>query len=118
MTVRNSDTVASIISRSPPSSLSEQQQDQQSFSQTFTERITQDSHALGSAAESLLAVQADINRVQSEVEGKVFDLEDVRRFFAEHAFLKHEVGTCQAKLVEQDRMVKVVGAELREVEMQ
>ena len=36
------------------------------FSQPFRDRISQDTHALGSAAESLLAVQADINRVQAD----------------------------------------------------
>lgn len=39
------------------------------FAQTFRDRVSQDAHALGSAAESLLAIQADVNRVQAEVEG-------------------------------------------------
>lgn len=72
---------------------------------------------MGSAAESLLAIQADINRVQTEVQGKVFDLETVRGFFATHQYLTAEAEQCKEQLSRKDELLANMGNELHEAEM-
>merc|ERR1719326_1034166 len=52
------------------------------IAQNLRQRIALDAGKLGSAAQKLLLVQSDINRVDKEVTGKVFDLESVRNFVA------------------------------------
>jgi len=52
--------------------------------QTVSERIVQDSKKVGLIAENLLGVQGEINSVEKEVLGKVFDMESMRKFFAAH----------------------------------
>eukprot|EP00397_Hematodinium_sp_SG-2012_P018638 GEMP01019099.1.p1 GENE.GEMP01019099.1~~GEMP01019099.1.p1 ORF type:complete len:553 (+),score=153.66 GEMP01019099.1:193-1659(+) len=62
----------------------------QPVSQNLRQRISGDSSKLGKVAESLLGVQNDINRVEKEVMGKVFDLQTVREFFTTHQALEVE----------------------------
>jgi len=52
--------------------------------QTVGQRIAQDGHKIGLVAENLVAVQGDINRVEKEVLGKVFDLQSMKNFFSTH----------------------------------
>jgi len=52
--------------------------------QTVGQRIEQDGHKIGLVAENLVAVQGDINRVEKEVLGKVFDLQSMKNFFNTH----------------------------------
>lgn len=52
--------------------------------QTVGQRIAQDSARIGLVAENLVSVQGDINRVEKEVLGKVFNMQTMRNFFDEH----------------------------------
>lgn len=52
--------------------------------QSLRYRITEDGKKIGHVAENLLSVQSDINRVEKEVLGKVFDVQTVRNFFTQH----------------------------------
>lgn len=87
------------------------------FAPNLRERIYEDSKRLGKAAESLLAIQSDINRVQTEVQGKVFDLETVRGFFATHQWLQAESAQCKEQLSHKDQLLASMGAELHDAEM-
>jgi len=56
------------------------------------ERIEQDSQRIGKVAENLVGVQGDINRVEKEVLGKVFDMSTMKSFLDKHeaAIKDHE----------------------------
>jgi chromosome segregation ATPase len=54
------------------------------------ERLVAASQKLGNVAEGLLSVQSDVNRVERESLGKVFDLQTLRTFFAAHQRLEAE----------------------------
>eukprot|EP00392_Amoebophrya_sp_AT5.2_P008139 g8158.t1 len=100
--------MASFPSSAPPLQLEEQAQASEfplpaagaapaELGANMGQRLSEDSKTLGSAAEQLLGVQADLNRVQNEVEGQVFDLETVRQFFAEHQYLSASKRTLEEK---------------------
>lgn len=59
-------------------------------SQTVGQRIAQDSKRIGLVAENLMGVQGDINRVEKEVLGKVFDLQSMKNFFSTHEAVVNE----------------------------
>jgi len=52
--------------------------------QTVGQRMSQDSARIGRVAENLMSVQGDINRVEKEVLGKVFDMQTMKNFFSTH----------------------------------
>lgn len=52
--------------------------------QTVGQRMMQDSARLGGVAQNLMSMQADINRVEKEVLGKVFDMQSMKNFFSTH----------------------------------
>jgi len=66
--------------------------DVQDIDATLRERIEQDSNRVGKVAENLVGVQGDINRVEKEVLGKVFDMSTMKSFLAKHeeAIKDHE----------------------------
>ncbi|CAD7937032.1 unnamed protein product [Amoebophrya sp. A25] len=96
-------------------------------SKNIRHRLYDDSRTLGTAAEQLLGIQADLNRVQTEVQGQVFDLETVRNFFSEHQYLTaankqleekssvllHKVATIGQELVDAQREFANTTAALR-----
>eukprot|EP00391_Amoebophrya_sp_Ameob2_P010363 CAMPEP_0178987576 /NCGR_PEP_ID=MMETSP0795-20121207/3337_1 /TAXON_ID=88552 /ORGANISM="Amoebophrya sp., Strain Ameob2" /LENGTH=726 /DNA_ID=CAMNT_0020678765 /DNA_START=53 /DNA_END=2233 /DNA_ORIENTATION=+ len=119
--------MASFPSSAPPLQLEEQAQASEfplpaagaapaELGANMGQRLSEDSKTLGSAAEQLLGVQADLNRVQNEVEGQVFDLETVRQFFAEHQYLSASKRTLEEKNAALQNQVAVVGAELAEAQ--
>jgi len=77
-------------------------------SRNLRQRISGDSSKLGQVAESLLGVQNDINRVEKEVMGKVFDLQTVRTFFATHQALETERDQLDAKNAELQQTITQV----------
>lgn len=52
--------------------------------QTMQSRLAESTSELGNVAEKLLSVQSDVNRVEQESLGKVFDLETIKTFFDSH----------------------------------
>jgi len=48
------------------------------------ERIEEDTKRIGKVAENLVGVQGDINRVEKEVLGKVFDMSTMKSFLTQH----------------------------------
>ncbi|CAD7942404.1 unnamed protein product [Amoebophrya sp. A120] len=86
------------------------------ISKTMGERLYDDSKSLGSAAEQLLGVQADLNRVQNEVQGQVFDLQTVRQFFTEHQYLSASKRQLEEKNQALQHQVATIGAEFAEAQ--
>ena len=60
------------------------------IAQNLRARLADDSQRLGNVAEGLLSVQSDVNRVEKESLGKVFDLQTLRTFFAAHQRMESE----------------------------
>merc|ERR1719409_2431023 len=60
------------------------------IAQNLRARLADDSQRLGNVAEGLLSVQSDVNRVERESLGKVFDLQTLRTFFASHQRMEAE----------------------------
>jgi len=62
------------------------------ISDSVRERIEADSKRVGRIAENLVGVQGDINRVEKEVLGKVFDMSSMKSFLDKHeiAIKDHE----------------------------
>jgi len=71
-----------------------------------------DSANLGQAAERLLSVQSDINRVEKEVQGRVFDLETVRNFFSTHQGLQAENTELKTRQKEVNNQLAELGNQL------
>jgi chromosome segregation ATPase len=70
------------------------------------ERLTAASQKLGNVAEGLLSVQSDVNRVERESLGKVFDLQTLRTFFAAHQRLEAENDALKASAKEFEQRIK------------
>lgn len=81
-------------------------------SQSLRQRMQVDSQNLGQAAERLLAVQSDINRVEKEVQGRVFDLETVHNFFATHEGLQAENSELKQRQKEVNNQLAELGNQL------
>ena len=66
--------------------------DESDIDASVRERIEQDSKRVGKIAENLVGVQGDINRVEKEVLGKVFDMSSMKTFLNAHeaAIKDHE----------------------------
>lgn len=79
-------------SRSTPDRATSLSGDDNDIDASVRERIEQDSKRIGKVAENLVGVQGDINRVEKEVLGKVFDMSTMKSFLNQHeaAIKEHE----------------------------
>merc|ERR1719463_804638 len=69
-------------------------------------RLQSEGAALGNVAEQLLSVQSDVNRVERESLGKVFDLQTLRTFFAAHQRLEAENDALKQSAKEFEQRIK------------
>merc|ERR1719163_2327103 len=76
------------------------------IAQNLRARLADDSQRLGNVAEGLLSVQSDVNRVERESLGKVFDLQTLRTFFASHQRMEAENDALKAGAKEFEQRIK------------
>jgi len=79
-------------SRDTPDTATSLSGDDDDIDSSVRQRIEMDSKRVGKIAENLVGVQGDINRVEKEVLGKVFDMSTMKSFLNQHeaAIKDHE----------------------------
>lgn len=80
-------------------------------SQNLRARLQDASTKLGNVAEGLLSVQSDVNRVERESLGKVFDLQTLRTFFAAHQRIQSENDALKASSATLEARIKELEAQ-------
>jgi chromosome segregation ATPase len=86
-------------------------------SQNLRARLQDASTKLGNVAEGLLSVQSDVNRVERESLGKVFDLQTLRTFFAAHQRIQSENDALKASSSTLEARIKELEAQKAAVEI-
>lgn len=81
-------------------------------SQTVGQRIAQDSGRIGLIAENLVGVQGDINRVEKEVLGKVFDLQTMKSFFSTHEATLDENKRLNQEVLKENAQIESLSKQL------
>lgn len=81
-------------------------------------RLQSEGAALGNVAEQLLSVQSDVNRVERESLGKVFDLETLRTFFAGHQQLVAENDALKGLVDQLKKQIEPMTTQLNQLQAQ
>jgi len=81
-------------------------------------RIAEDSKRIGHVAENLLSVQTDINHVEKEVLGKVFDIQTLKTFFTTHQAVVNENDKLKSETSELNREIETLSGQLNEAQTQ
>jgi len=86
-------------------------------SQNLRARLQDASTKLGNVAEGLLSVQSDVNRVERESLGKVFDLQTLRTFFAAHQRIQAENDALKTSSADLEARIKELEAQKAALEV-
>jgi len=86
--------------------------------QTVGARIGQDSQRISEVAEHLVGIQSDINKVEHEALGKVFDMESMKRFMEEHKVAVAENQRLQEEITRVTGQIGTLAAQLGQMQMQ
>lgn len=86
--------------------------------QSLRYRIAEDSKKIGHVAQNLLSVQTDINHVEKEVLGKVFDISTLKTFFSTHQQVVDENKKLKGETTDLNKEVETLSDQLGEAHMQ
>lgn len=86
--------------------------------QSLRYRIAEDSKRIGGVAQSLLGVQTDINHVEKEVLGKVFDIQTLKTFFTTHQAVVNENTKLKSETSELNTEIETLSGQLNEAHVQ
>merc|ERR1719409_915195 len=86
--------------------------------QSLRYRIAEDSKRIGHVAQNLLSVQTDINHVEKEVLGKVFDIQTLKTFFTTHQSVVNENKQLKSETSELNGEIESLSGQLNEAHVQ
>lgn len=82
--------------------------------QSLRYRIAEDSKRIGHVAQNLLSVQTDINHVEKEVLGKVFDIQTLKTFFSTHQAVVDENKKLKGETADLNKEIESLSGQLNE----
>lgn len=82
--------------------------------QSLRYRIAEDSKKIGHVAQNLLSVQTDINHVEKEVLGKVFDIQTLKTFFSTHQSVVDENKKLKSESTDLNKEIESLSGQLNE----
>lgn len=85
--------------------------------QTVDERLQADSQRISGVAMRLLEVQSNIEKVEQEVQGKVFDMETLRSFLTAHKSISQENSELMARIPAATTQVSQLSTQLNQINM-
>jgi hypothetical protein len=86
--------------------------------QSLRYRIAMDSKKIGHVAQNLLSVQTDINHVEKEVLGKVFDIQTLKTFFSSHQAVVDENKKLKTETTDLNKEIETLSDQLGQSHMQ